>query len=61
MLEPIWNPFSSFADKHEKRVDKFLRRITVANIFESQRVLVDLMQKNMVIVMFLSTIKKINN
>lgn len=49
MLEPIWNPFSGFADKQEKRVDKFLRKIAVVNIFESQRVLVDLMQKNMVI------------
>ncbi len=49
MLEPIMNPFSGYADRQEKRVDKFLRKIAFVGVFEAQRVLLEMMQKNMVI------------
>jgi hypothetical protein len=49
MLEPIWNPFSRYADRQEKRVDKLLKRMAFIGVFEAQRILLEMMQKNMVI------------
>ncbi len=49
MLQPTWNPFSSFADKFEVRVDKLLRRAARLGIFEAQRQVLALMQENVVI------------
>lgn len=49
MLEPIWNPFSGYADHQEKRVDKLLKKMAFIGVFEAQRILLEMMQKNMVI------------
>lgn len=50
MIRPIWNPFSRYADKLEKRVDKLLRRAASMGVFEAQRRVLELMQVNLVIV-----------
>jgi hypothetical protein len=50
MLHPVWNPFSRYADHLEKKVDKLLWRVSFANLFETQRKVLTLMQENLVIV-----------
>jgi hypothetical protein len=50
MLQPIINPFSQYADRMEKRIDSVLWGISYANIFETQKKMLALMQENLVIV-----------
>jgi hypothetical protein len=50
MIRPIYNPFSKYADRLEKRLDSFLGRISGLGIFEIQRKLIELMQENLVVV-----------
>ena len=50
MLKPVWNPFSRYADRLEKRVDKILWRVSFAVVFKTQKKILALMQENMVIV-----------
>lgn len=49
MLKPVWNPFSRYADRLEKKVDKILKRVAFIGVFESQRKVLELMQENLVI------------
>ncbi len=49
MLRPVWNPFSRYADKQEKIVDRILRNIAFLGVFEAQRKILELMQSNLVI------------
>lgn len=49
MLKPTWNPFSSYADKFERRIEKLLRKAGRLGIFEIQRRVTELMQENLVI------------
>lgn len=49
MFQPTWNPFSRYADKQEKRVDKVLKKIAFLGIFEAQRKIAELMQTNLVV------------
>lgn len=48
MLNPTWNPFSSFADRFEVRVERLLRRAARLGVFEAQRQVLALMQENVV-------------
>ena len=50
MIYPTWNPFSRYADLLEKKLDKILRKVAFLGVFEAQRLIVDLMQKNLVVV-----------
>lgn len=49
MIKPVWNPFSRYADRLEKRVDKILRKVAFIGIFEAQRKILELMQENLVV------------
>lgn len=49
MLKPVWNPFSRYADKQEKRVDNILKKIAFLGVFEAQRKIGEMMQTNLVI------------
>ncbi len=49
MLKPVWNPFSRYADKLEKRIDKILKKVAFLGIFEAQRKIEDMMEANLVI------------
>lgn len=49
MIKPVWNPFSRYADKQEKRVDKILKKVAFLGVFEAQRKILDMMQANLVI------------
>ncbi len=49
MIKPVWNPFSRYADKQEKRIEKVLRKIAFLGVFEAQEKILDLMQQNLVI------------
>jgi hypothetical protein len=49
MLRPVWNPFSSYADRLEKRIDGMLKRVAFLGVFEAQRKTLELMQENLVI------------
>ncbi len=50
MLKPVWNPFSRYADRLEKRVDKILWKVSYAGLLVTQRKMLALMQENLVIV-----------
>lgn len=49
MLKPTWNPFSAYADKFERRIERLLRKAGRLGIFEIQRLVTELMQENLVI------------
>lgn len=49
MIKPVWNPFSRYADKQEKRVDKVLKKVAFLGVFEAQHKILDMMQANLVI------------
>jgi hypothetical protein len=50
MIKPTWNPFSRYADRLEKRVDKLLRKVSLLGVFEAQRKVLELMRENLVVV-----------
>jgi len=50
MINPTWNPFSHYADRMEKRVDRVLWRISYAGVLDTQRKMLVLMQENLVMV-----------
>lgn len=50
MFQPVINPFSKYADKTEKKVDKLLKSTAVKSRFDIQRKLLELMQQNLVAV-----------
>lgn len=50
MISPTWNPFSRYADTLEKKLDKILHKVAFLGLFVAQSRIVDLMQKNLVIV-----------
>ncbi len=49
MIRPVWNPFSGYADRLEKRIDYLLKRAAFLGVFEAQRKVLELMQENLVI------------
>jgi len=49
MIKPVWNPFSRYADKQEKRIDKILKKVAFLGVFEAQRKILEMMQANLVI------------
>lgn len=50
MINPVWNPFSRYADKLEKKLDRLLRRVAFLGIFAAQEKILALMQEHLVIV-----------
>lgn len=50
MINPVWNPFSRYADKMEKKLDRLLRRVALMGIFAAQEKILALMQEHLVIV-----------
>lgn len=49
MIKPTWNPFSRYADRLEKKVDKLLKKVAFLGVFEAQRKVLELMKENLVI------------
>jgi hypothetical protein len=49
ILQPVWNPFSKYADKFEKKINKLLGRLDYAGKFGVENQLLELMQTNLVI------------
>lgn len=49
MIKPTWNPFSRYADRLEKKVDKLLKKVAFLGVFEAQRKVLELMKDNLVI------------
>lgn len=49
MFKPVWNPFSRYADKLEKRIDKILKKVAFLGVFEAQRKIIEVMEENLVI------------
>jgi len=49
MLKPVWNPFSKYADKLEKKIDNILKKVAFLGIFEAQRKVVEMMEADLVI------------
>ncbi len=50
MINPIWNPFSHYADKLEKQVENVLKKVNRLGALATQKEILALMQKNLVIV-----------
>lgn len=50
MINPIWNPFSRYADKLERQVEKVLKKVNRLGAMAIQKEILTLMQKNLVIV-----------
>jgi hypothetical protein len=50
MIHPVWNPFSQYADRMEKRVDRLLWRVAFLGVIEAQKKMLLLMQENLVVV-----------
>lgn len=50
MYQPILNPFSTYTDKTEKKIDKLLKSLSYKNRFNIQKKLLILMQENLVAV-----------
>ncbi|MBD3328823.1 hypothetical protein GF340_06020 [Candidatus Peregrinibacteria bacterium] len=49
MFQPVKNPFSKYADKLERKVNRLLKRVTTKSRFFIQKELEKIMQKNLVI------------
>ena len=49
LFNRVWNPFSRYADSHEKRVQRLLNKVVRLNKFELQDGLEKLMQQNLVV------------
>lgn len=49
MFQPTYNPFSRYADKHEKKVDKLLNQLTYKDTSYITKKLLNLMQENLVV------------
>lgn len=49
LFQPIYNPFSRYADKHEKKVDKLLNQLAQKDRIFINKKLLNLMQENLVV------------
>ncbi len=49
LFNPVYNPFSKYADKHEKKVDKFLNQLAIKDKYHVQKQLLKLIQENLVV------------
>lgn len=50
MFQPVYNPFSKYADKFEKKVDKLFKNFIFYDRATAQKKLLDYMQENLVVV-----------
>jgi hypothetical protein len=48
MRKPVINPFSRYADRHEKKIDSFLNKLAYKDKFYINKKLLGLMQENLV-------------
>jgi len=48
MYKPVYNPFSRYADRHEKKVDKLLNKLAYKDRYYVRKKLLALMQENLV-------------
>lgn len=50
MSQPIFNPFSKYVDRLEKKTDRLLRKVAFLDKLETQTKILGLMQENLVVV-----------
>jgi len=49
IFNPVINPFSKYADKHEKKIDKLLNKLATKDKYYIQKHLINLIQENLVV------------